>query len=73
MEDCEGSVNDILRVVKWMRNCFGKKAFTPHIKLIIKEHLNRFEDLIEAEKITFKAKNGEDIESVLSKVIDVNS
>ena len=56
VEDCEGSVRDILRVVKWMRHCFGKNSFTPHIKDIIKEHLSRFDDLIKAEKMTFKLK-----------------
>ena len=34
--------------------------------------MNRFEDLIKAEKVIFEAKNGDGIESVLSKVIDVN-
>ena len=73
VEDCEGSMRDILRVVKWMRHCFGKNSFTPHNKHIIKERLSRFDDLIEAEKMTFKSKNGEDIESVLSKVVYINS
>ena len=56
-----------------MRHCFGNNSFTPHIKDIIKEHLSRFDDLIEAEKMTFKSKNGEDIESDPSKVVDINS
>ena len=25
VEDCDGSIREILRVVKWMRHCFGKK------------------------------------------------
>ena len=31
IDDCKGSINEILRVVKWMRRRFGQKAFVPNL------------------------------------------
>ena len=70
LEDCEGSQNDILRIIKWMRNCFGRRQFTPHIKQLIQKHLSRFEELHEAEKVIFIDRDGEDKLSVISKVVE---
>ena len=66
INDCEGSINDIRRVIKWMRNRFGRKAFTPKIGQIISEHVNSLSHLHKAEKTTFKDKKGHDCKTVLS-------
>ena len=64
--------HDILRIIKWMRSCFGYRQFTPHIHKLIQKHLSRFDELHEAEKVTFIDRDGEDKVSVISKVVDVN-
>ena len=71
IDDCNGSLNDLRKVIKWMRHAFGRKAFTPKINEIIKQHVNSLRDLHKAEKATFKDKKGEDFETVLSTVIDL--
>ena len=30
LEDCKGSQRDLSRVIKWMRQCFGRKHFGLH-------------------------------------------
>ena len=55
-----------------MRNKFGRKFFTPHINEIIKKHVNSLSHLHESEIETFHDKNGDPIETVISKVTDVN-
>ena len=37
VNDCNGSIREIRKVIKWMRNKFGRKFFTPHINEIIKK------------------------------------
>ena len=71
IDDYEGSITNILKIISWMRRVFGKKAFVPYIKEIIKKHVNSLEELHEAEIKIFK-KNGEDHKSVLANVTDLN-
>ena len=59
-------------MIKWMRHCLGKKSFAPHIRDIIRKHLSRFDHLHDSEKAVFFKKNGEEITSVINKVVDVN-
>ena len=56
-----------------MRKCFGQKYLAPHLIEIIKEHMNHLEDLHEADTTVFKDKEYNYIESVLAKVVDLNS
>ena len=45
LEDCEGCQRDLLRVIKWMRKCFGRKHFSPNIlpkHKLIQCHQNGF-------------------------------
>lgn len=72
VEDCDGSIREIIKVLKWVRKCFGKKKFTPHIRDIMKKYLSRFDHLHEAEIETFIDKNGEDKVSVIARVADIN-
>lgn len=72
VDDCNGSIREIRKVIKWMRNKFGRKFFTPHINEIIKKHVNSLSHLHESEIETFHDKNGDPIETVISKVTDVN-
>ena len=32
IEDCGGSTNNLLNMIKWMRACFGKKSFAPTLE-----------------------------------------
>ena len=73
VEDCDGSIREILKVVKWMRHCFGQKKFTPHRRDIIQKFISRFDHLHEAEIIdTFIDKNGEETTSVMARAADIN-
>ena len=73
IEDCNGSTRDLLKMIKWMRSCFGKNHFSPNIRKLIQDHMNKLEHLHEAEVETFKDKDGNDKESVLSRIADLNS
>ena len=73
VEDCKGSIRDLLRMIKWMRHCFGSKHFAPHIREMIKKHFNKLDYLHEAETVTAKDKDNCDIQTVLSKVADVST
>ena len=43
MENYNGSLRDLKRVIKWMRNKFGKKAFTPYLEQRILEFMNKLD------------------------------
>ena len=73
VEDCKGSVRELLRVIKWMRNCFRKKPFAQHIKEMIKSQFNKLDHLHEADIINLPDSDGNIIETVLSKVVDVTT
>ena len=71
LEDCKGSIRDILRTIKWMRHCFGRRHFTPNIRQIIQRHIHRLDELHNSEIMTFKDKDKKEVSRVLSKVADV--
>ena len=55
-----------------MKHKFRRKFFTPNIKEKISEHVNSLSELHEGELVIFKDKDGNDINSVLAKVTDMN-
>ena len=72
LEDCEGSQRDLLRVIKWMRQCFGRKHFSPKIREVMKEYLSRYDTIHTSEREIVLDKNGEEKMSVISRVVDIN-
>ena len=48
LEDCNSSTRELLKVIKWMRLCFGRQMFAPKISTMISEHLNMI-NLIQVE------------------------
>ena len=70
LEDCKGSIRELHRAFKWMRHAFGQKAFSPNLREKLKEHLNILQDYHEAELTVFHDKDGQEIKTCISKVID---
>ena len=54
IEDTRGAVRELLKVIKWLRSKFGRKAFTPNLRDKIRAHLNILEEFHESEIEIFK-------------------
>ena len=53
LEDCNSSTRELLKVIKWMRLCFGRQMFAPKISTMISEHLNMMKPYTTGAKTTF--------------------
>ena len=72
IEKSDISTNQLLKLLAVLRKRFGRKAFEPNLAKKIREHLNSFDSDFETLPTTFKTKEGEDLESCLSKTRDAN-
>ena len=70
IEKSDISTNQLLKLLAVLRKRFGRKAFEPNLAKKIREHLNSFDSDFETLPTTFKSKDGEDLESCLSKTRD---
>ena len=73
LEDCNSSTREILKMVKWMRQCFVKNSFDPKIQDMISEHLNMMKPYTTGAKTIFRDRNGGNIQSVMTNIIDSKS
>ena len=56
-----------------MRHCFGRQMFFPNIKAMISEHLNMMKPYTTGAKTVFIGRNGENVPSVMTNNIDINT
>ena len=71
VNECNGSVHEILRVVKILRKTFGRNVFVSNIRKIIRDKIKITEKFHESVKMAFKNNIGDEIETVLTKVKDL--
>ena len=43
IEDSESSNRDILKCIKWFRKHLGRQHFAPHLRDLLKKHLEKLE------------------------------
>ena len=66
-------VFEILKVVKILRKTFGRNVFVSNIRKIISDKIKSTAKFHESKKMIFKNKSGENIETVLTKVTNLES
>jgi len=71
VNECNGSVREILRVVKILRKTFGRNVFVSNIRKIIRDKIKITEKFHESVKMAFKNNIGDEIETVLTKLKDL--
>jgi hypothetical protein len=70
LEDCNSSTREILKIIKWLRHCFGRQHFAPKIQAIISEHLNIYYN---CEFKPIQIKSGKGSEPVIQSHTSFNS
>ena len=73
VNECNGSVREILKVVKILRKTFGRNVFVSNIRKIISDKIKSTAKFHESKKMIFKNKSGENIETVLTNVTNLES
>ena len=73
VNECNGSVREILKVVKILRKTFGRNVFVSNIRKIISDKIKSTAKFHESKKMIFKNKSGDYIETVLTKVTNLES
>ena len=71
IEVSESSNRDISKCIKWFRKHLGRKHFAPHLRDLLKKHLEKLEEHHEVLVKTFKDIQGKEIYSTLAKIKDL--